>query len=171
MIAPLATVVQVLVAGVLLVAATAKAATPRAVTTTIGALGLPSPSVLAALLVATELTASIALVLAPSAAPTVALVLGLGLVFAGAGAWAWRTGTGVACACFGGGTERTLGLGQVIALPLWIVAGIGPAAGGAELAGADGVVALTTIAVGLGAVLSAMTLRRARTTPILAAVS
>jgi hypothetical protein len=160
--AGVAAAVQVVAAGLLVAAAAAKAAAPKQVIATISALGLPAAPALRVALVATELVAAVALATAPAAPATITLVLGLGVVFAGVGAWAWQRGEEVACACFGGRVAKTLGLRQVAALPVWATAALLPAAGGSELAGADGLLALTAVTVAAGLALAVPVLGEAR---------
>jgi hypothetical protein len=50
-----------------------------------------------------------------------AMFVALGVTFATAGAWAWRTGRVIPCACFGS-TAGRLGVRQVGAMPLWLLA-------------------------------------------------
>ncbi|HMJ74741.1 MAG TPA: MauE/DoxX family redox-associated membrane protein [Iamia sp.] len=164
----LATAVQLAAAGTLLVAAAAKAAAPGRVATTISAIGLRPAAALHAVLVTAEAGAALALVLAPGALATRALVLALGLSFAGAGLVAHRRGTSITCACFGGRDGRPLGLRQVVALPGWVVAALVPAA--SPLSGADGLLALTAVAAGSGVVLAAPVLGTVRRNGPLVAV-
>jgi len=165
----LATAVQLAAAGILLVAAAAKAAAPGRVATTIRSIGLRPAAALHVALVTAEAGAALALVLAPGALATRALVLALGLSFAGAGLLAHSRGTAIACACFGGRDGHPLGLRQVVALPGWVVAALVPAA--SPLSGGDGLLALTAVATGSGVVLAAPVLGTVRRSRPLVAVA
>jgi hypothetical protein len=68
-----------------------------------------------------ELATVGAVVLGAPAYVASAMFVALGVTFATAGAWAWRTGRVIPCACFGS-TAGRLGLRQVGALALWLLA-------------------------------------------------
>ncbi len=152
--------VQLAAATVLVAAAAGKAAAPRGMRATLGALHLDLPVVLP-VLVASELAIALALAAAPTAPVTMASVAGLGLVFALVGLSVHRRGEVVACACFGP-TPHRLGLRQVAALPLWCGAAVGPRLAGSTLAGRSGVLALAGATTAVAVVAAAPVLRHAR---------
>jgi len=113
---------QVLLAGVLILAALAKTLALREVTGTLEGLGVRRVLALpaGAGIVAAELAAGAGLLVSPAQVWPRVLVVALAVAFAVAGLWAVLTRRQVPCNCFGNLRREILGWRQVALLPCWL---------------------------------------------------
>jgi hypothetical protein len=106
-------------------AALEKARNPSAMAQTAGSLGVPErlQSAAAVLVPACEIGAVAAIVDGIPRQAAAGLLMSFGFVFAAAALFSMATGRRVACACFGV-SSHNLGWRQILALPLWGMAGV-----------------------------------------------
>jgi hypothetical protein len=117
-----AAAVAFICAGILLWAGTEKVVASRELVLTLEALSFPAWARRSArwLLPTAEIATGSSIIIWPTAESAQLAVATLGTMFALAGLWAMRLPDTVRCACFGAVGNRTLGLTQVLLLPVWL---------------------------------------------------
>lgn len=124
-----ALLLQLGAAVVLLVAGGAKLAEPSGIRTVIRKLGVPWSSAAALVLSSIEVTAGLALIVAPGSRVTSGLVIALALIFTGAATLALTGRLQVECACFGSTLSAPLGWRQLMLAPVWAAVAVSVVAG------------------------------------------
>jgi hypothetical protein len=141
-----------LVSGALMLAGLAKLRAPAEFAETLAQLRVPRGlrRVTRYAVPGAELAVAAGLLVLPGAYLPIAGLAGLGTAFAVAGALALRADRPVRCSCFGA-TGGTLGLRQVLLLPLWLAAAYVLYRGGPQWNAATGLELLAALVVVLGA--------------------